>query len=129
MTARPSLLLLPTLALLAGCGETDTVPLRSVSQPVTATPRPTPGERGVIGADAAQLTAQFGPPRLDIREGAGRKLQWAEGPCVLDAYLYPPENAATASPRTTWVEARRPDGRDTDAQDCIAALRRAAAHP
>ena len=90
--------------------------------PRTAAPHLVPGVEGVIGADAAGLIRQFGPPRLDIIEGDARKLQWSGAACVLDAYLYPP--AAGREPLASYVDARRPsDAQDVDRAACIAALR------
>jgi hypothetical protein len=80
-----------------------------------------PGLEGVIGADGDALTRLFGPPRLDVREGDARKLQWSGTACVLDAYLYPAENGGR--PAATYVDARRGDGRDVDRGACVAALR------
>ena len=82
-----------------------------------------PGVDGVIGADAAGLVRQFGKPRLGVREGDARKLQFAGTACVLDVYLYPlsPGQAPVAS----YVDARRAgDGRPVDRAACIAALRK-----
>lgn len=81
-----------------------------------------PGLEGVIGANALQLVAQFGPARLDLREGDARKLQFAGEPCVLDVYLYPSAQAREA--RATYVDARRAsDGLEVDRAACVAALR------
>jgi hypothetical protein len=142
MTSR-HLFALPTLLALAACGgSTDAVrPLRPLPPPPapklvrpappaaiqTQRPRPhvlvLPGLEGVIGADADALTRQFGTPRLDVREGDARKLQWSAAPCVLDAYLYPPD--AGGRPVATFVDARRGDGRDVDRVACVVALRKA----
>ena len=81
-----------------------------------------PGVAGVIGADAATLIRMFGKPRLDVREGDTRKLQFVGQPCVLDIYLYPlsPGGRAGAS----FVNARRRgDGRAVDRAACITLLR------
>ena len=81
-----------------------------------------PGLESVIGADARTLTAEFGTPRLDVREGDARKLQFSGEPCVLDVYLYPPDKGG--EPRATYVDARRAsDGQDVDRAACVAALR------
>lgn len=72
------------------------------------------------GLDARHLTQMFGTPRLDIRELTGRKLQFANGRCVLDAYLYAP--AKGKEPVVTHVDARTPVGVDTDIAACAAAL-------
>jgi len=138
MTPR-HLLALPALLALAACGgSTDAVrPLpappvarsvRPASPATIQTQRPKaqlqvlPGLEGVIGADAEALTRQFGTPRIDVREGDARKLQWSAAPCVLDAYLYPPDGGGR--PTTTFVDARRGDGRDVDRAACVAALRK-----
>lgn len=74
----------------------------------------------LLGEDVRQLTRQFGTPRLDIREATMRKLQFANGRCVLDAYLYPP--APGKEPVVTHVDARSPAGVDIDPASCAAAL-------
>jgi hypothetical protein len=127
----PVFAMLPVL-LLAGCGD-DTTPVRSPSSrpvptqlnrapPPPARLQPVPGVEGVIGADATELTRQFGEPRLDVWEGDARKLQFAGTACVLDVYLYPP--AGGGRPVASYVDARRGgDGRDVDRAACIAMLR------
>ena len=79
----------------------------------------TPGV--LTGLTAAALTALFGRPDLEIREGRARKLQFVGAACVLDVYLYPPESAR-GEPIVSHVDARRADGRDMDVADCAAAL-------
>ncbi len=77
----------------------------------------------MIRHDAASLLTQFGNPRLDVREGDMRKLQFAGEACVLDVYLYP--LAPQGEPVATHLEARRAsDGQDVDRAACVAALRR-----
>lgn len=85
-----------------------------------AAANPQPGE--IIGRDRAALIAAFGQPRLDAAEGPALRLQFTSDRCVLDAYLYPPRGGA--APVVTHVDARTPDGADTDRNDCISALRR-----
>lgn len=81
------------------------------------------GLQGVIEQDASALTRQFGNPRLDVREGDMRKLQFTGEACVLDVFLYP--RRVGAEPVATYVEARRAsDGQEVDRAACIAALRR-----
>ena len=81
------------------------------------------GLQGVIEKDAATLIREFGPPRLDVREGDMRKLQFAGEPCVLDVYLYPLRPGE--APVATYVDARRSsDGLDVDRASCIAALQK-----
>lgn len=86
-----------------------------------AVPLALPGLESVIGANAAALTRMFGPARLDIIEGDARKLQFSGQRCVLDAYLYP--SAPGREPETTYIDARRPDGADTDRAGCVSALK------
>lgn len=81
---------------------------------------PLPGE--ILGRDRAALITQFGQPRLDSAEGPATRLQFSSATCVLDAYLYPPRAGATAV--VTHVDARTPEGTDTDRTACITALRR-----
>jgi len=95
----------------------------AAARPAHAAPPPTravAGLENVIGATAAALSAQFGAPALDIREGIARKLQFENATCVLDAYLYPP--AAGGEPIVTHVDTRLTDGRDVDRASCVAAL-------
>lgn len=133
------LIALPALLALAACGGTteDVRPLPAPPPPKLVRPAPPaaiqtqrprahiqvlPGLEGVIGADAEALSRQFGAPRLDVRDGDARKLQWSGTPCVLDAYLYPPDGRGR--PIATYVDARRGDGRDVDRAACVAALRK-----
>ncbi len=141
------LILLALLPMLAACGA-DKRPVQSVSAPAAATPRAqsrqhsrvpavrppvqqhvaapraltAPGLEGVVGASQAELTRQFGAPRLEVWEGDARKLQFTGTACVLDVYLYPA--APGREPQATYVDARRAsDGKDVDRATCIAALR------
>ena len=82
-----------------------------------------PGIDGLIGANSAALSRQLGTPRLDVREGEARKLQFSGEPCVLDVWLYP--LSPGAEPTATYVEARRAsDGLDVDRIACVRALLR-----
>jgi hypothetical protein len=81
------------------------------------------GLERVIERDATALLNTFGPPRLDVREGDMRKLQFAGEACVLDVFLYPLRPGG--EPVATHVDARRPsDGLDVDRAACVAALTR-----
>lgn len=124
---------LAILPALAACGGTtastppppERVPVR---QPVRRPPPPAtmqviPGLEGVIGATAADLTRQFGQPRLEVIEGDARKLQFSGSACVLDIFLYP--TAQGREPQASYVEARRAsDGQGVDRVACVGALRR-----
>lgn len=76
----------------------------------------------VMGRTAAQLTRDFGQPRLDVTEGPAHKLQFAGDRCVMDAYLYAPR--AGAEPVVTHIDTRSPDGADVARDACIATLPR-----
>jgi hypothetical protein len=118
MPARLSRLAL--LLLVGGC----VAPAAEPPAPPPAAPAPprySPlGLESVIGRTAQHLEAQFGRPKLDVREGPARKLQFSGPICVLDAYLYPPR--AGGEPIVTHVDARLSDGRDIDRASCVAAL-------
>ncbi|MEC3950928.1 hypothetical protein [Sphingobium sp. HWE2-09] len=112
-----------TLALfapLAACGG-GVVPKGSYAPPPAGPPASAFMKHGpLMGSDARALTQMFGQPRLDIRETTVRKLQFANGRCVLDAYLYAP--ARGKEPVVTHVDARGPTGADVDPASCASAL-------
>jgi hypothetical protein len=115
---------LGAMLILAGCASTSAAPParvapRSAERPV---PYTSTGLEAVLGRTARMLEAQLGKPRLDVREGPARKLQFAGPACVLDAYLYPPKGSG--EPIVTHLDARRPDGTDFDRASCVAALTR-----
>lgn len=98
-------------------------PKGKLPPPITSLPqRPTSGLDRVIGKDARALVSLFGQPIQDVREPGARKLQFGGAGCILDAYLYPP--ATGREPVTKYVDARLPDGRDTDRAACIMTLSR-----
>ena len=82
-----------------------------------------PGLEGVIGKNETALANLFGAPRLTVKEGDAKKLQFVGEACVLDIYLYPLE--PRGEPSATYVDARRSsDGLDVDRAACVRALRR-----
>ena len=109
-------------ATLGGCAGTavprPAQPAARPAPPSTA-PRITQNNR-LIGHNANAALSQFGKPRLDIKEGMGRKLQFAGPPCILDVYYYAPRQGT--DPVATHVDARTPDGRDANVESCINAL-------
>ncbi|MDO7835701.1 hypothetical protein Q4610_11675 [Sphingobium sp. HBC34] len=111
-----SLLALP----LAACGAGTIVPPSAQVAPPGPPASAFMKQGPLLGADARQLTQMFGQPRLDIRETTVRKLQYANGRCVLDAYLYAP--ARGKEPVVTHVDARSPSGTDLDPAACASAL-------
>jgi hypothetical protein len=102
-------------------------PTRAVTPPQVGFRAPPiqrlPGLESVIEQDSAGLQRLFGPPRLEVREGDMRKMQFAGQPCVLDVFLYPLREGG--EPVATHVEARRAsDGAEVDRAACAQALRR-----
>lgn len=97
------------------------------ARPVTAVPIPFQsggggaGMSAVMGKNAGQLVSLFGQPNAEVREGPGRKLQFASAICVLDAYLYP---HGSGQPVVNYVDARQTDGSPIDRASCVAALQR-----
>jgi hypothetical protein len=75
----------------------------------------------LLGLTASELVAHLGTPALQVREGLGLKLQFRSARCVVDAYLYPPDNGPWLT-RVTHSDARLPSGADTDQAACIAAV-------
>ena len=112
-----------SIALTAALAATACAPTgQTRQQAVGGVPRYTAlGLERVIGQDAAGLARLFGQPDAEVREGTARKLQFASGICVLDAYLYP---KGAEAPRVTYLDAREPDGSPIDRASCVAALTR-----
>lgn len=130
--------------LLAGCASSPqpqvaappvTRPVSRPPPPQVAQPAPStdafraprvmnlPGLEDVIGKNETALANIFGPPRLTVKEGDARKLQFVGDACVLDIYLYPLQ--PRGEPSATYVDARRAsDGLDVDRAACVRALRR-----
>ena len=108
-------------------GQQVVPPTRPAPPPVAGARMPEiqrlPGLEEVIEHDTASLVRRFGDPRLEVREGDMRKLQFAGQACVLDVFLYPLHEGQ--EPVATHVEARRAsDGQEVDRASCVAALRR-----
>lgn len=117
-------LALATLALtVAGCSTTSATPpaVRAAPVPIPNAPLPRVGLERVLGQNERGLVALFGKPDADVTEGSARKLQFASGICVLDAYLYPKGSGA---PVVTYVDARQTNGSPIDRASCVAALTR-----
>ena len=98
-----------------------------VDRPATAQPpRTVPvDKRGlgdVLGKNVAELKRMFGEPRIDVVEVYGRKLQFSDKPCILDAYLYP--DGKGGAEVVTHIDARRSDGAEVDRAACVNALMR-----
>ena len=111
-------LVLASTLILAACA---TRPQQPVQQPTTAAPTPR-ARSNILGLTASELVAHFGRPALQVREGPGTKLQFRSRRCVLDVYLYGPDNNPAGVPRVNHVDARLPSGADADQAACISAL-------
>ncbi|MGN7160696.1 hypothetical protein [Sphingomonas sp. SAFR-052] len=108
---------------LSACAGSIAPVVRQNALPVP--PRPTYGIVGlerVLGQNANALTGLFGQPQLDLTEGAGRKLQFGSNICVLDAYLYPPQDGGV--PVVRHIDSRQRNGAPIDRASCVAALTR-----
>ncbi len=112
---------LPLMLFLGACGA-SVVPNGARPAPAAGfTPATRALPNGLIGADARGLQRMFGQPRLDIRDPAVRKLQFANQRCVLDTYLYAP--SANREPVVTHADARTLAGEDMDWNACARLLR------
>ena len=115
-----------TLFALSACVAPDatgpTAPARRpLARPVSASAAPTGSAQGpLIGQTAAGLAGLFGPARQEAYELDARRMQWGNGRCVLDAYLYP---KGRGDRRVTYVDARDRDGAPLDTAACAATLR------
>lgn len=102
---------------LAGCGA------GGGEGPATVSTAPPPmasqfgGQPSALtGLDAKRLVALLGAARLDIRDRTVRKMQFSNGRCVIDAYLYAP--AKGKEPQVSYVDSRLPTGEDAPLASC-----------
>lgn len=112
------------LALTLGACAGPAIPRPATPPPAPSTPtvvRPVQNN-ALIGSSADAIGRMLGKPRLDVTEGAGRKLQFAGTSCTLDVYFYAPR--AGANPVATHVDARTPDGRNADVNSCSQSFQR-----
>jgi len=124
MTMKAKFLILFSLPALAACASTtSSTSTRGPGLPaVTGSPlNSVAGLEIVMGKTASQLTRLFGDPQLDIAEPPARKMQFASGACILDAYLYPQESGGPQ--QVTHIDTRRSDGAAVDRVSCVNALR------
>src|SRR5690349_18423766 len=114
-------LVLASALFLTACATRPETPV-IVQQP-TPTPQPTrPRSTSLTGLSAQELVGHLGHPALQIREGSSLKLQFRSPRCVLDAYLYTPDNSPNGVLRVTYIDTRLPSGAATDQAACISAL-------
>lgn len=107
--------------LLTACAtRSPELPNENVQAPAPSKPKEISSD--LMGASAGDLIQAFGQPALQVREGAGLKLQFRGRACILDAYLYPtPQGGAE---KVTYVDARTSSGSATDRDQCALALSR-----
>lgn len=117
-----------TMLLVSACASAVPPPKNSATTPppVKYAPNAYLGASGtgpaeLMGLNASALTNLFGQPKLDVREGAGRKLQFLNDRCVLDTYLYAKKAGGDAV--VAHAEARDRKGTDMSANNCTAMLR------
>jgi len=112
---------LPIAALLlAGCAAR--VPETSGPvQPATPAPAKREIHTNLSGATAGELMQLLGQPALQIREGPGLKLQFRGRSCILDTYLYPPQQGSGPE-RVTYIDARTSSGGSTDKEECVLSM-------
>lgn len=104
------------LLVLAGCGGASGGIESAGSRPAGPMAGQYGRPQGLIGINARRLVAILGQPRLDIRDRTVHKLQFANGRCVIDAYLYAPSPGR--EPVTTHIDTRLPTGQDVDIAVC-----------
>ena len=114
-------LIVTILLPLAACVAPATpIPTATPRRPLSASAAPTGSASGaLIGRTAAELARMFGPPKQEAYELDARRLQWANGRCVLDAYLLA---KGRGERRAIYADARTPAGDAVDAEACAAAL-------
>lgn len=113
------LLIIPVLS---ACAATSTISAPALPTVYDNSPlKKVQGLEVVMGKSAANLIRLFGKPRQDVAEAPARKLQFSSGACILDAYLYPPQNGGEQ--RVTHIDTRRSDGAEVDRVSCVNALR------
>ena len=106
--------------LVAGCMARRPEPPAPVSDaPDPAKPREL--HTNLSGATAGELMQLLGPPALQVREGPGLKLQFRGRSCILDAYLYPPQQG-TGPERVTYIDARTSSGDAANKENCVLSL-------
>jgi len=91
-------------------------------QPAAPAPaKPRELHTNLSGATAGELMQLLGPPALQVREGPGLKLQFRGRTCILDTYLYPPQQG-TGAERVTYIDARTSSGAAANKEECVLAL-------
>lgn len=87
-------------------------------------PPPMPPDR-LIGMDRRAITDLLGRPAFRRTDAPAELWRYRSGRCILDLFLYPPENAPDGPLSVTYVEARQRDGAPLPAVECLDAVRKA----
>jgi len=92
----------------------------------TSTPASTPADLGpdhLSGLARTELTTLLGAPDFGRRDGPAEILQYRNGNCILDVFLY--RESANESFQVAHVEARNLDMQEVPGEDCLRSLREA----
>jgi hypothetical protein len=79
------------------------------------------GPDHLSGLARTELTALLGTADFDRRDGPAEILQYRNGTCILDVFLY--RESANGAFRVAHVEARNLDMRKVTGADCLRSLR------
>ena len=106
--------------LLAGCVARRPEPAAPAQAATPAPIKPREVHTNLSGATAGELMQLLGPPALQVREGPGLKLQFRGRQCILDAFLYPPQQGGPE--RVTYIDARTSSGAFTNKEECVLSM-------
>ena len=91
-------------------------------QPTSAPAPAVTTEHGpLVGLTRSEVGQRFGLPDLTVQEGPGAKVQYRVPSCVLDLYLYRPENGQ-GDATVAHVDARDREGGRVNQATCAAAV-------
>ena len=107
-------------AVLAGCA-TRAPNTPGPVQPAAPAPATREIHTNLSGATTGELMRLLGQPAFQVREGPGLKLQFRGRSCILDTYLYPPQQG-TGPERVTYIDARTLSGGATDKEECVLSM-------
>jgi hypothetical protein len=79
------------------------------------------GPDHLSGLARAELTTLLGAPDFGRRDGPAEILQYRNGTCILDIFLY--RESASEAFRVAHVEARNFDMQEVPGEDCMRSLR------
>ncbi len=100
----------------------------TLEAPVAALPPVNDDPDQFLGSSGSDIAAVLGEPGLRRKEGPAEIWQYRGRNCVLDLFLYLPENG-TGSARVDYVELRNPALSETKRRACLADMLRAQLAP